>query len=581
MHTRIMKLFLLATTFLALITFVPSGTIRAAPRTIPEPLNPAHYIVSLKADQDAHGVAHATGVTPHHVYRHVLNGFVAQLTAGQRTALQHHPAVTWVEPDQIVEATATQPIDSTSGRWGLDRLDQRTLPLDGQYSFTTAGAGVTAYLIDSGLQADHPDFGTRAQNVYDAFGGTGNDCHGHGTHLAGIIGGTTSGVAKEVSLRGVRVLDCQAFGTISNVIAGIDWVVANAQHPAVATLAVSPKDFTSGNSPALQLAVENLITSGVFVAVSAGNGNVDACTVAPANISTAFTVAATIRTDNRASFSNHGSCVDLYAPGSGITSAWIGSTTNTLSGTSQATAFVAGVAALHQSTYGLGSQSTISAWLTANATLHAVGNNPPGTPNRLLAWVGTPRMVDAGGRHTCGLRADGSLICWGRNDYGQATPPSGIFTQLSMGYYHACALRPDRTVACWGNNGSGRATPPSGTFLQVNADGNHTCGLRTDRTVACWGENTLGAATPPSGTFTHVSAGYWHTCGVRTDATVACWGENTYGQATPPSGTFTHISAGGYHTCGLRSDMTLVCWGSNSQGEVTPPATWISPPSDG
>jgi hypothetical protein len=346
-----------------------------------------HYIVVVKPGRNARAVAEAAGVTPKHVYARVLTGFVAKLTMGQRAALQRHPDVTLIEPDQVVEATSTQTIDLTTngGLWGLDRIDQRSLPLDGQYHYPTAGAGVTAYLIDSGLQATHPEFGTRAQNVYDAFGGSGADCHGHGTHLAGIVGGATYGVAKLVNLRGVRVLDCDALGTVSNAIRGIDWVAANATKPAVATLAFSPVNLSSSNSSTLQLAVENLINAGVFVAVAAGNGNVDACTITPANIAAAYTVAASTITDRRASFSNHGACVDSYAPGSGITSAWIGSTTNTVSGTSQATAFVAGVAALYKAAFGEASQATINAWLDTNATPNQIVNNIAGTPNRLLS----------------------------------------------------------------------------------------------------------------------------------------------------------------------------------------------------
>ncbi|HEY0604190.1 MAG TPA: S8 family peptidase [Herpetosiphonaceae bacterium] len=270
------------------------------------PLVVDQYLVVIKAGRDARGVARAAGVTPRHVYERVLNGFAATLNSGQHTALERHPDVTLIEPDQVVQATATQTIDPAGGLWGLDRIDQQALPLSGSYSYGTMGAGVTAYLIDSGLQVDHPDFGGRAQNVYDPTGGTGDDCNGHGTHLAGIAGGSTHGVAKAVALRGVRVLDCDALGTVSNAIRGIDWVAANASKPAVVTIAFSPYNLDSNNSGTLQLAVENLIASGVFVAVSAGNDNIDACTKAPANISAAFTVAASTRTDSRAIFSNFG-----------------------------------------------------------------------------------------------------------------------------------------------------------------------------------------------------------------------------------------------------------------------------------
>ncbi|HEY0602289.1 MAG TPA: S8 family serine peptidase [Herpetosiphonaceae bacterium] len=529
------------------------------------------YIVAIKPGRDARAVARDVGVTPKHVYSRVLNGFLATLNAGQRTALTRYPDVAVVEADQIMVATGTQIIDPTSGLWGLDRLDQRALPLSGSYTYTTAGAGVTAYVIDSGLQANHPDFGTRAQNVYDAFGESGNDCHGHGTHLAGIVGGSTYGVAKQVSLRGVRVLQCDAQGFLSDALRGLDWVKTNAVKPAVATLAVAPKDVTAANSLTLQLAIQDLIASGVFVAVAAGNGNSDGCALAPANVSAAFTAAASTRTDQRYTSSSYGTCIDSYAPGAGITSTWLNGTTNTLSGTSQATAFVAGVAALYKATNGDAPQPTINSWLIASATQNVIQNNPAGTPNRLLYWNGSLLRVSVEYTHSCGLRTDSTIICWGSNAYGEETPPSGTFIQVSAGRHFNCAIRTNQTLACWGNNGSGQSTPPTGTFTQVDAGEYHACGVRTDKTVACWGATTYGRATPPTGTFTQVDAGYNHTCGVRTDTTVACWGADTYLQASPPSGAFTHVSSGVDHTCGLRTDSTIVCWGANDQGQRTPP----------
>lgn len=314
MLTRILSLFMIVGILLTpgtSATTTATGAMTTAAMTSPASEQVlAQFIVTVKAGPDARTVATAAGATPRHVYRRALNGFVATLTAGQRTALERHPDVAMIEPDQRVEATATQTIDLTNnpGLWGLDRIDQRTLPLAGSYSYGGSGAGVNAYLIDSGVQANYPDFGTRAQNVYDVYGGDGADCHGHGTHLAGIIGGATYGVAKQVDLRGVRVLDCNAQGTVGNSIAGIDWVAANAVKPATAIIAFSPVNLDSGNSVALQIAVENLINSGVFVAVAAGNGNVDASAMAPANIATAFTVAASTSSDSRTSFSNYGAC---------------------------------------------------------------------------------------------------------------------------------------------------------------------------------------------------------------------------------------------------------------------------------
>lgn len=538
----------------------------------PGELIPDQYIVALKPGRDARGLARALSVTPKHVYSRVLNGFAARLNAGQRTALERHPDVTLIEPDQIMVATGTQTINATSDNWGLDRIDQRALPLSGSYTYTATGAGVTAYIIDSGVQTNHPEFGTRAQHVYDPTGGTGADCSGHGTHIAGIVGGTTYGVAKQINLRSIRVLQCDAQGFLSDVVRALEWVEINAAKPAVVTLALAPKDVTVGNSPALELAVQDVINSGVFVAVSAGkNGTDQECNLAPASVSAAFTVAASTTADQRYAGSNYGSCVDSYAPGQGIISATIGSFTEARSGASQATAFVAGVAALYKATNGDAPQATINDWLITNSTKNVIQNNPTGTPNRLLYWNGSPRQVNAAYTHSCGIRSDNTLVCWGRNTSGERIPPSGSFTQVSGGENYSCGIRTNQTLACWGNNGSGQATPPSGTFTQIDAGEYHACGVRTDKTVACWGSTSYGKSTPPSGSFNQVSAGYNHSCGLHTDGTVSCWGADTYFQATPPSGSFNQVSAGRDHSCGLRPDSNIVCWGHNDHGQRTAP----------
>jgi len=185
---------------------------------------------------------------------------------------------------------------------------------------------------------------------------------------------------------------------------------------------------------------------------------------------------------------------------------------------------------------------------------------------------GTFTQVSAGGFHTCGLKEDGTVACWGNNSYGQASPPSGAFTQVSAGKVHTCGLKEDGSVACWGSNGLGQASPPSGTFIQVSGGFNHTCGLEEDGSVTCWGESFFGQASPPSGTFTQVSAGDYHTCSLEEDGSVACWGFNGSGQASPPSGTFMQVSAGSPYTCGLKEDGAVACWGNNSFGQSSPPS---------
>ena len=329
------------------------------------------WLVVLTGGSDPRAVAATVSASPRYVYTAAVNGFAATLNAGQLNALRHHPAVAYVEQDAVFHATADP--------WNLDRIDQRNLPLDGVYHRNSHGTGVRAYIIDTGLQANHPLFGARAQNVYDYAGGSGADCNGHGTHVGGIVGALTYGVADGVSLRGVRVLNCTGSGTTSAIVAGIDWVRANAVKPAVANLSLG-----GSLSSTLNTAVTNLWNAGVFVSVASGNENQDACNVSPASATAVMAVAGTNRDDTRLSTGNWGSCIDLYAPGGSITSTWINSGTNTLTGGSMAAPHAAGVAALYKATFGDAASSTIDSWIKTNATAGVVKNVPAGTPNRLL-----------------------------------------------------------------------------------------------------------------------------------------------------------------------------------------------------
>jgi subtilisin family serine protease len=337
------------------------------------------YIVVLKEGANPRSIAAAAGVSPKHVYEAVLNGFAAELNAGQLIAIRNNPHVDYVEQDGVATIDATQ----TSAPWGLDRIDQRYLPLNGTYNYTSLASNVTAYIIDTGLYTAHSDFGGRAANVYDAFGGTGADCNGHGTHVGGTVGGATYGVAKGVRLRGVRVLDCNGSGSWSGVIAGMDWVRMNAVKPAVANMSLG-----GGANSSVDTAATNLANSGVFTAVAAGNSNANACNYSPARASAVLTVAASDRNDYKASFSNYGSCVEVYAPGVNITSAWHTGGTNTISGTSMASPHAAGVGALYKGNYGDASQSTINSWIINNSTPNVINGNVTGTPNRLLYKAG-------------------------------------------------------------------------------------------------------------------------------------------------------------------------------------------------
>jgi subtilisin family serine protease len=312
-----------------------------------------------------------------HVYQNAINGFAVEMSPEDAERLSEDFRVAYVEEDGVVTLDATQ----SNPPWGLDRIDQRSLPLNAIYTFNRTGAGVFAYVIDTGILTSHSQFGGRAANVFDAFGGNGQDCNGHGTHVSGTIGGSTYGVAKSVNLRGVRVLNCSGSGTNSGVIAGVDFVRTNHSNPAVANMSLG-----GGASSALDTAVNNLSNSGVAIAVAAGNSNANACNSSPARAANAITVGATASNDSRASFSNFGSCLDLFAPGQGILSAWIGSTTatRTISGTSMASPHVAGVAALYKQLNPSASSSTVRNAIVNGATTNVVGNAGTGSPNRLL-----------------------------------------------------------------------------------------------------------------------------------------------------------------------------------------------------
>jgi len=350
------------------------------------------YIVSLDEGIDAAELAKGLGVAPRLVYSDAIDGFAARLNPAQLSDLQRTPGVAAIEHDQMYSAYgevgavvgATQSIAGVSGLYGLDRIDQRALPLSGTYTGTGTGT-VYAYVLDKLIDTAHPDFGGRAKNVHSTVSTAPSadaSCADHGTHVAGTIGSTTYGVAKTVQLRGVRVLNCKGEGSVSGIIAAVDWVGANAERPAVANLSLG------GNfSQALNNAVTELVQSGVSVAVAAGNEKADACQASPASAVGVVTVAASTRTDTRASFSNFGRCVELYAPGDQILSTAPGGGTALMSGTSMATPHVSGAMALVKAS-GDRRSSEVSRSLLRHATVKAVKDNPLGTPNRLVFTEG-------------------------------------------------------------------------------------------------------------------------------------------------------------------------------------------------
>jgi hypothetical protein len=356
---------------------------------------PDRYIVVFKEGvRDVPGLAQSLvsgqGGSIHYTYHHAIQGFAATLPTPAVEALRRNPNVAYVEQDGVVRTTGTVQSNAT---WGLDRIDQREFPLNATYTYNGDGAGVNVYVIDTGIEAGHPEFGGRAANVYDVFGGSGEDCNGHGTHVAGTIGSTSYGVAKGVALRGVRVLGCDGSGYTSGVIAGVDWVTYYHTRPAVANMSL-----VSLTDPALDQAVRNSIAAGVTYSIAAGNDGVDACNVSPARVTEAITVGATDQYDTRATFlygsSNFGNCLDLFAPGANITSTWLNGGTNTTSGTSMAAPHVAGVAALYLQENPGAPPVLVRDRIVYNSTVWAVQNagaNSP--PHLLLSWTGIRRRV--------------------------------------------------------------------------------------------------------------------------------------------------------------------------------------------
>ena len=313
------------------------------------------------------------------VYGNALPGFAVVANEQAIRRLANDPRVDYVEEDGMVYPGATQ----TGATWGLDRIDQRSLPLNGSYVYDYVGSAVRAYVIDTGILASHADFGGRVLSGYTAIndGRGSSDCNGHGTHVAGTIGGATWGVAKGVRLVPVRVFGCTGGSANSTIIAGIDWVRANAVKPAVANMSLG-----GGASSATDTATNNLINSGVTVVVAAGNDNANACNYSPARVTNAITVGSTASNDSRSSFSNYGSCVNIFAPGSSIRSAWYTSTTatNTISGTSMASPHVAGAAVLVLAADNAASPATVRSRIYNKATTNVLSGIGTGSPNRLL-----------------------------------------------------------------------------------------------------------------------------------------------------------------------------------------------------
>jgi aqualysin 1 len=377
-----------------------------APQFSSSQVIPDQYIVVFKsslpdAAAEARALVAQHGGTLRFTYTSAIKGFAANLTERAVEALRRNPNVAYIEADQTAELFDTE---SSPSSWGLDRVDQRKLPLSSSYSYMTTGAGVNVYIIDTGIRTSHIEFGGRALGAYSSVKGKSStdDCNGHGTHVAGTVGGSTYGIAKDVKLYAVRVLDCDGSGSYSAVIAGIDWVTAHRQLPAVANMSLG-----GGKSQPLNDAVQGSIAAGITYAVAAGNSNYDACSFSPASTPAALTVGATTRQDAQAYYSNWGTCVDVYAPGDSITSAW--NTSDDASaikrGTSMAAPHVAGAAALYLESHPLDSPANVASALVAAATQAQITQVGLGSPN-LLVFTGDPAVAQpspvSGGSSSCG-----------------------------------------------------------------------------------------------------------------------------------------------------------------------------------
>ena len=498
----------------------PAASVAVSPKG-GEPILNSYIVVYKDAVQDVDGesrdIAAQHGGKVKYTYKSALKGMAVEMSAAQAAALASDQRVSYVEQDQVMSISTVQ----SNATWGIDRIDQRALPLSGTYTYNADGTGVTVYIIDTGINFTHAEYSGRASTGIDEItaGGTAADCNGHGSHVSGTVGGTTYGVAKNVKLVAVRVLDCSGSGSNSGVIAGIDWVTANRVLPAAANMSLG-----GGYSATLNSAVDRSTAAGVTYAIAAGNSTADACQSSPASASTSITVGATDINDAFASFSNYGSCVHINGPGVNITSAWIGSNTatNTISGTSMATPHVAGTAALYLQVNPTATAAQVRSALTSNATPNVISGVPAGTPN-LLDYSGFiaagPQPPVANFTYSCSLLAcnfDGSpstalataSYSW---TFGDATSGSGKTTSHAYGASGSYSV----TLTVTDANGTSSKTqtvtvsntPPAPVANFTYTCSGFTCSFNASSTTGAtsyswdFGDGAMGSGVTTSHTF--------------------------------------------------------------------------------
>src|SRR6266540_874438 len=458
-----------------------TGNILSVPgaRTVP-----GSYVVILKDNvtarsatpQTATALTQQYGGTVRSTWTAALHGFSARMSEAQARRLAADPRVSYVQADAEVHALATQ---TNPPSWGLDRIDQRNLPLDNSYTYATTAGNVHAYIIDTGIRITHTTFGGRATFDHNSVDTNNTDCNGHGTHVAGTVGGSQYGVAKGVALVAVKVLNCQGSGTTAQVADGINWVAGNAVKPAVANMSLG-----GGVNTTLDNAVSNAINMGVTFAIASGNSNADACNFSPARVAAAITVNATDINDARASFSNFGTCTDIFAPGVNITSSWNTSdtATNTISGTSMATPHVAGAAALWLADHPGDTPAQVATGLINASTPNKVTNPGSGSPNRLLyTQFGAPSGVTV-------------------TNPGSRTGTVGVATSLQMSAtggtppytWSASGLPPGLSISS--SSGLISGTPTTAGSYSVTVTARDTANV-SGSTSFSWTINTTGGCT--------------------------------------------------------------------------------------